>query len=75
MASKRLFVVFILPVIFSILVGSIVMADILEKPDRKLDMWPFTFSEINFIYDFPIKLLNSAISTQFIIEMVPNDLN
>jgi len=40
MASKRVFVVFILPVIFSIAFGSAVMGDILQEPDRELNMMP-----------------------------------
>ena len=40
MASKRIFVVFILPVIFSIAFGSAVMGDILQEPDRELNMIP-----------------------------------
>lgn len=42
MASKSVFIVFVLPVIFSIVFGSAVMADILQKPDRELDMWPMS---------------------------------
>lgn len=42
MASKRVFIVFVLPVIFSLIFGSAVMADILQKPDRELDMWPMS---------------------------------
>ena len=45
MASKRVFVVFVLPVIFSIIFGSAVLTDILQKPDRELNMWPMSFSE------------------------------
>ena len=45
MVSTRLFVVFILPIIFSIIVGSIVMADTLQKPDRELNLWPMSNSE------------------------------
>ena len=44
MADKRIFLVFVLPVIFSIAFGSAVMGDILQKPDRELDMMP-TYSE------------------------------
>ena len=44
MVSSRLFVVFILPIIFSVVAGTVVMADILQKPDRELNMWPMTFS-------------------------------
>ena len=40
MASKRVFIVFVLPAIFSIIFGSVVMSDILQKPDRELDVWP-----------------------------------
>jgi len=40
MASKRIFVVFILPVIFSIAFGSAVMGDILQEPGRELNMMP-----------------------------------
>ena len=42
MASKMVFIVFVLPAMFSIIFGSAVMADILQKPDRELDMWPIS---------------------------------
>jgi hypothetical protein len=45
MATKRIFVVFVLPVIFSLVFGSAVMADTLQKPDRELNMWPMSSSE------------------------------
>jgi len=45
MASKRIFVVFVLPVIFSLGFGVAVMGDILQKPDRELNMWPISASE------------------------------
>ncbi|NND87104.1 MAG: hypothetical protein HKM23_07270 [Nitrosopumilus sp.] len=44
MASGRVFVVFLLPVIFSVVFGSVVMADILDKPGRELNMWPMSHS-------------------------------
>ena len=44
MVSSKLIIVFVLPIIFSIVFGSAVMADILQKPDRELNMWPMTFS-------------------------------
>ena len=44
MVSSKLIVVFVIPVIFSIIFGSAVMADTLQKPDRELNMWPMTFS-------------------------------
>ncbi|AJM93268.1 MULTISPECIES: hypothetical protein [Nitrosopumilus] len=40
MASKRIFIVFVLPVIFSVAFGSAVMGDILQEPDRELNMIP-----------------------------------
>ncbi|MCV0399830.1 MAG: hypothetical protein K5785_07540 [Nitrosarchaeum sp.] len=40
MARGILYVVFLLPVIFSIVFGSAVMADVLQEPGRELNMWP-----------------------------------
>ena len=45
MASKKIFVVFVLPVIFSVLFGTAVMSDILQKPGRELNMWPMSYSD------------------------------
>ncbi len=45
MATKKVLVVFVLPVIFSLIFGSAVMDDILQKPDRELNMWPISSSE------------------------------
>ena len=45
MVSKKILVVFVLPAILSILIGTGVMADILQKPGRELNMWPMSFSE------------------------------
>ena len=39
MASKTI-LVFVLPVLFSIVFGYAVMLDILQKPDRTLNLWP-----------------------------------
>jgi len=47
MVSKKIFVVFVLPAIFSLVFGSTVMADILQKPDRELNMWPMSFSGVS----------------------------
>jgi hypothetical protein len=63
MATKRVFVVFALPVIFSIIFGSIVMAGILEKPDRELNMWPMSFSEGGPSHSTPIEIL--GLSNQY----------
>ena len=40
-----LVVTFVLPVIFSALFASVVLNDILQKPDRELNMWPMSSSE------------------------------
>jgi len=45
MASKRVFIVFVLPVILSIIIGSAVLSDVLQKPGRELNMWPMSNSE------------------------------
>jgi len=42
MASKRVFFVFVLPVILSLIFGGAVLADILQKPGRELNMMPST---------------------------------
>ena len=45
MVTKKVFLVFGLPVIFSIIFGSAVMNDILQEPNRELNMWPMSYSE------------------------------
>ena len=45
MVSKRIVVTFVLPVIFSALFASVVLNDILQKPDRELNLWPMSSSE------------------------------
>ena len=60
MAVKRVFIVFILPVILSIIVGSIVLSDILQKPDRELSMWPMPHPEENTSHSAPIEIIGLA---------------
>ncbi len=55
MASKRVFIVFILPVILSIIIGSAVLSDVLQKPDRELNMWPMSNSEVGTSHSSPIE--------------------
>jgi hypothetical protein len=69
MVSTRLFVVFILPIIFSVIVGSIVMADTLQKPDRELNMWPMSNSEISHGSSIQIIGLSSQYSLSEYIEI------
>ena len=57
MASKRIFVVFVLPVIFSIVFGSVVLTDVLQKPDRELNMWPMSSSEGFSSHTSPIEII------------------
>ena len=45
MVTQKVFLVFGLPVIFSIIFGSAVLNDILQEPNRELNMWPMSFSE------------------------------
>ena len=42
-----LYAVFLLPVLFSAVFGTAVMADILQKPDRELNMWNFGEHDAN----------------------------
>ena len=69
MVSTRLFVVFILPIIFSVIVGSIVMADTLQKPDRELNMWPMSNSETSHGSSIQIIDLSSQYSVSESIEI------
>ena len=43
--GKTPFVVYVLPVILSVGLGALVMAEALNEPDRSLNMWQFTGSE------------------------------
>jgi len=45
MVTKKVFLVFGLPVILSIIFGSAVMSNILQEPNRELNMWPMSSSE------------------------------
>ncbi len=63
MASKKVLVVFVLPVIFSLVFGSAVMADILQKPNRELNMWPMSYSEGFSTYTAPIEII--GLSNQY----------
>ena len=65
MVSSKLIIVFVLPVIFPIIFGSAVMADILQKPDRELNMWPMSFSEGSTSHDSSLKII--GLSNQYLI--------
>ena len=57
MASKRVFIVFVLPVILSIIIGSAVLSDVLQKPGRELNMWPMSNSEGVGTHSSPIEII------------------
>ena len=65
MATSRQLVVFVLPVIFSIIFGSAVMADTLQKPDRELNMWPMSSSEISSSHNSDLKII--GLSNQYLV--------
>ena len=65
MVSSKLLVVFVLPVIFSIIFGSVVMADILQKPDRELNMWPMSFSDDSSSHDSSLTII--GLSNQYLV--------
>ena len=63
MATKRVLVVFVLPIVFSLIFGSAVMADILQKPDRELNMWPMSSDRANSHQEKSLEILN--LSSQY----------
>jgi hypothetical protein len=65
MATSRQLVVFVLPVIFSIIFGSAVMADTLQKPDRELNMWPMSSSENLSSHNSDLKII--GLSNQYLV--------
>jgi len=65
MVSSRIVVVFVLPVIFSIIFGSAVMADTLQKPDRELNMWPISFSGESSSHGSNLKII--GLSNQYLV--------
>jgi len=56
MATKRVFIVFVLPVIFSLVFGAVVLSDILQKPDRQLNLWPMSSGGLS-SYGSPIEII------------------
>ena len=57
MVCRRVFVVFVLPIIFSIIFGSVVITDILQQPDRELNMWPMSYSKGSSSHNTPIEII------------------
>lgn len=52
------FVVFLLPVVLSVVFGAFVLADVLKQSDRELDMWQFKISGGPVQYSSDIKIQN-----------------
>ena len=73
------FVVFLLPVVLSLVFGTFVLADVLNQPDRELNIWQFDISEESmkdlFSEDIEIQNLLStySISEPIEIEIVVTD--
>jgi len=44
MVTRLVYIVFVLPIVLSIAFGTVVMADVLQSPDRDLNMWPMSNS-------------------------------
>ena len=57
MATKRVLIVFVLPIIFSIIFASAVLSDILQKSDRELNIWPVSYSGGGSSYNVPIEII------------------
>ena len=51
------YVVFLLPVIVSIIFGSLVMAEILKEPERELNFWQFKSSDSHNVSSDSVKIL------------------
>ncbi|MGQ0376642.1 MAG: hypothetical protein ACT4OW_03950 [Nitrososphaerota archaeon] len=56
--AKVTYLVFLFPVIISLALGSFVMAEVLNEPERELNMWPFKFSGTNKIQSGSIKIIS-----------------
>ena len=65
MVSSTLIVVFVVPVIFSTVFGTAVMADIVQKPDRELNMWPISNSEGSSSHGSDLKII--GLSSQYLV--------
>jgi len=57
-ASKVAYFVFLFPVIISLALGSFVMAEVLNEPERELNMWPFKFSGTAKVQSDSIKIIS-----------------
>jgi len=63
MAGKVAIAVFIVPIVFSFVFGSAVLADVLQEPDRELNMWQISSSGTSFGTSTSIKII--GLDTQY----------
>ncbi len=63
MAGKVAIAVFIVPIVFSFVFGSAVLADVLQEPDRELNMWQISSSGPSFGTSTSIKII--GLDTQY----------
>ena len=63
MASKTPFVVYVLPIILSVGLGAVVMAEALNNSDRTLNMWQFNQSGISEVSTETIQVI--GLHTQY----------
>ena len=61
---------YVLPVIFSIILGSAVLSDILQKPDRELNMWPMSNTQGDVSHNAPIPSSQGKVSQNAVIEII-----
>ena len=76
MIAAVVYVVFVLPIIASVIFGSIVMLEVLKEPERELNLWQFKSSDSQVVSSKAVKILglereystNSAIKIEVIID-------
>jgi hypothetical protein len=71
------YVVFFIPVILSLVFGSLVMAEVLKEPGRELNMWQFDASKKHLVSSDVIKIINLqnqySVSTPVNIQVTVSD--
>ena len=63
MVTSKVIVVFVLPIIFSVILGSAVLNGILEKPDRELHLWPSSHTTTSVIENGAVQDSNAITIT------------
>ena len=57
MAGKIAIAVFVIPIVFSFVFGGVVLADVLQEPDRELNMWQIKSSGSSIVSSKSIKIV------------------